>query len=296
MTFMTAVFSYNRGQLLSNCVRSIERFSPDTTVVVFDDRSDDPQTLEALDQIAARGHEVIVNDHVSVGEHGNHLANLRESVQAARGRGYRLLHLVEDDSQFVWRSPGLVEHVQSLFDAFPDAAQVSPLFWKLASKASGDVFRHHAAYRLRQPPSCMIGFVDVERLESRGLRHLGDELETTKLGAALGLELLALAYPVVTRVPWPMYTRHRVRMGKPLRVTKPFLVRPLTETEIHRLGSRSLEVPPYSEHYCIPWGWRCWSPYGWTASYRTWARTLLVVALRRRSIKGLIPHRVGDPD
>jgi hypothetical protein len=296
MTFLTAVFSYNRGQLLSNCVRSIERFSPTTKIVVFDDRSDDTVTLEVLERIAARGHEVVVNEHASTAEYGNQLANLNHSVQVARASGYRLLHLVEDDSQFVWRNPILVEHVLSLFDTIPDAAQVSPLFWKLASKASGALLKDLSAYRLRQPPSCMIGFVDVERLESRGFRHLDDELETTKLGSALGLELLALAYPVVTRVPWPMYTRHRVRMGKPSRGTKPFLVKPLSHADIHRLRSRNLEEPPYSEHYCIPWGWRCWSPYGWTASYRTWARTLLVVALRRRSISGLIPRRAGDSD
>ena len=46
--FMTAVFSYNRGQLLDNCVRSIEEFSPDTHITVFDDQSDEPETIETL--------------------------------------------------------------------------------------------------------------------------------------------------------------------------------------------------------------------------------------------------------
>ena len=84
----------------------------------------------------------------------------------------------------------------------------------------------------------MIGFVDVERLEGRGFRYAQDSTEERKLGAELGLELVQLAYPVVTRVPWPMYTRHRVRIGKPTPGTKPFLVRPLTEAEVHRLTTR----------------------------------------------------------
>jgi hypothetical protein len=294
MRFMTAVFSYNRGQLLSNCVRSIERFSPETSVVVFDDRSDDPVTVAELERIAARGHEVIVNDEVSTVEYGNHYANLDRAVQLSRARGYRLLHLVEDDTQFVWHNPRLADEVSTIFDALPDAAQVSPLFWKFASKASGVLVPGRSAYRLRQAPGCVIGFLDVERLAERGFHHLSDGAETTALAAELGLELSAVAHPVVTRVPWPMYTRHRRRMGTSTKTAKPFLVKPLDAHAVHRLTGRDLEIPPYAEHYCVPWGWRCWSPYGWTSSYWAWARGLLIVALRRRSIRGLIPRRVGD--
>jgi hypothetical protein len=294
VNYLTAVFSYNRGQLLANCLRSIERFSPETTVVIFDDRSDDPQTLEELEAIAARGHEVIVNDEVSTAEYGNHNANLDRAVQLSRARGYRLLHLVEDDTQFVWHNPGLAAEVSSIFAALPDAVQVSPLFWKFASKASGVLVAGQAAYRLRQAPGCAIGFVDVDRLAERGFRHLADEAQTTALGAELGLELLAVPNPVVSRVPWPPYTRHRVGMGSSIRTTKPFLVKPLDVDMVHRLTTRDLETPPYAEDYCVPWGWRCWSPYGWTSSYGTWLRGLLIVALRRRSIRGLVPRRVGD--
>ena len=292
--FMTAVLSYNRGQLLANCLRSIEHFSPETIVVVFDDRSDDPETLGELEAIAARGHEVIVNEEVSTAEYGNHNLNLERAVQLARSRGYRLLHLVEDDTQFVWHNPRLADEVSSIFATLPNAAQVSPLFWKFASKASGVPVARQLAYRLRQAPTCVIGFVDVERLSERGFRHLADEAETAALGAKLGLEALAVAHPVVTRVPWPRYTRHRVTMGRPAKGTKPFLVKPLDAHAVDRLTSRELEIPPYAEHYCFPWGWRCWSPYGWTSSYGTWARGLFIVALRRRSIRGLIPRRVGD--
>jgi hypothetical protein len=291
---MTAVFSYNRGQLLANCLQSIERFSPETTVVIFDDRSDDPETLVELEVISARGHEVIVNDEVSTAEYGNHNANLDRAVQLARARGYRLLHLVEDDTQFVWHNPRLADEVSSIFGAVPDAAQVSPLFWKFASKASGALVAAQAAYRLRQAPGCAIGFVDVERLAERGFRHLTDEAQTTALGAELGLELLAVTHPVVTRVPWPTYTRHRVRRGSSTRTTKPFLVKPLDAHAVHRLKTRDLATPPYAEDYCVPWGWRCWSPYGWTSSHSMWLRGLLIVAFRRRSILGLVPRRVGD--
>jgi hypothetical protein len=114
-----------------------------------------------------------------------------------------------------------------------------------------------------------------------------------RLGESLGLELVAMANPVIARVPWPMHTRHRVSRGRRVASTRPLLIKPLSKAEVHRLTSRALATPPYAEHYCLPWGWRCWQPYGWTASYGEWAKTLAIVAHRRRSIRGLIPRRVG---
>ena len=238
--------------------------------------------------------KVIVNDEVSRGAYGNQYLNLDRAVRLARARGVKLLHLVEDDTQFVWRNERLAAEVAAAFDAFPLAVQVSPLFWKFATKASGLPFPEHSAYLMRQPPGCGIGFVDVDRLAERCFQHQVDEEASTRHGAALGLELIALAHPVVARVPWPMYTRYRATRGRQANGTRPLLVKPLDEPSEHRLLGRDLADPPYAEHYCVPWGWRCWKPYAWTSSYRTWARTLFVVALHRRSIRGLVPRRAGD--
>ena len=42
------VFSFNRGRFLEHCVRSIERCAPTAAVHIYDDASDDPDTLAAL--------------------------------------------------------------------------------------------------------------------------------------------------------------------------------------------------------------------------------------------------------
>jgi hypothetical protein len=294
MTFMTAVFSYNRGQLLANCVRSIELFSPETKLVVFDDKSDDPLTLAALDDIAARGHEVVVNEEVSTARHGNLYPNLNRALHLAHSRQFRLLHLVEDDTQFVWRNADLEADVAALLAAFPKAAGVGAYFWKLATKARGDVLPGHPAYRMRYGPGSQNTFVDVPRLVNLGFRYQADEASTMQHGASLGLEALALAHPVVTRIPWPMYARHRGVTGDHVLTDKPLLIKPLSDDDIRRLATRNIEQFPYAEDYCLPWGWRCWKPYGWTSSYRSWARGLLSVARHRRSIRGLIPRRVGE--
>jgi hypothetical protein len=296
MTFMTAVLSYNRGELLANCVRSIEEFSPRTTIVVFDDRSDDPKTQAELVRIAEHGHEVITSDTESRERYGNQYRNLARAVELARDRGFSLLHLVEDDMQFTRKNPRLAEDVATVFRCFPRAVQVTALFWKYATKATGTPHADPAVYEMEQAPGCGVGFVDVRRLEQCCFRHQRDESSSVRHGASLGLRLMTLAYPVVARVPWPAYSRHRVVKGRPIASAKPFLIRPLTEDDVARLMNRDLTEPPYAEHYCLPWGWRCWQPYGWTASYATWLKTLVIVARHRRSVTGLIPRRVGSFD
>ena len=42
--FEVAIFSYNRGEYLKNCVESVRRNIPDATIRVYDDCSDDPET------------------------------------------------------------------------------------------------------------------------------------------------------------------------------------------------------------------------------------------------------------
>jgi hypothetical protein len=296
MSFMTAVFSYNRGDLLANCVRSIEEFSPPTTLVIFDDRSDDPDTEAELARIAKRGHEVITSENLPTGAYGNLFKNFTRAVELARERGFSLLHFVEDDMQFVRRSSSLPDDAAAVFRAFPRAAQVSAMFWKYATKARGTLHERPAVYEMQQAPGCGLGFLDVHRLQASGFQHQPDEATSVRLGGSLGLKFMTLAFPVVARVPWPMYSRFRAMKGRRVTSAKPYLIKPLEEADIARLMQRDLTEPPYHEHYCLPWGWRCWQPYGWTASHSEWIKILLIVARHRRSVRGLIPRRVGSLD
>ena len=297
MSFLTAVFSYNRGQLLDNCVGSIEEFSPKTEIVVFDDRSDDPVAIETLARIAARGHEVIVNRETSEARHGNYYANLNSALILARDRGYRILHVVEDDTQFMWCDPTLEVAVLEIFEAFPQAAEVTVRFWKGAAKENWrPTIDGHRAYLGYGAPSCHGGFVDVSRLLDHGFAYQESEAACQRLAGSLGFSGYALGDPVVGRIPWPAHARHRRMARRAVKSAKPFLLKPLAAEDIARLQRRVLAVPPRDEEYCIPWGWRCWAPYAGTSSYTDWARSLVSIARYRRSIRGLIPHRVGYLD
>jgi hypothetical protein len=290
MELLTAVFSYNRGRLLWNCVRSVELFSPPTHVVVFDDRSDDEETLEILDALRSRGHEVITTLDVSRTPHGNLYANMRDALELTRARGYGFLHLMQDDLQFVWEHDHLVSDIESIVDSAPDAGQVLVHFWKRLSIDASCVDEGVAAYRAAFAD---VGIVPVERLADRGLAFEDSEHGTRLRASSLGLAAYAVLNPVVARVPWPKHARQRSMRGRDRFGQFELLVKPLDKLEIDRLVSRDVSRRPYGDDYCVPWGWRCWKPYSYGPSYASWFRSLIAVALRRRSVKGLTPRRVG---
>jgi len=96
------VCSYNRGQFLQNCVDSIERNAPDARIIIADDLSEDPETIQILDQIEQR-HEVLRPAKVS---HNNpKVGGLYLNMQAALDHvtGNQLIAYIQDDMQLVRR-------------------------------------------------------------------------------------------------------------------------------------------------------------------------------------------------
>lgn len=294
MSFLTAVFSYNRGQLLWNCVRSIERFSPPTSLVVFDDRSDDSTTRQVLRRVAERGHELVASDgDVVDGVHGSLFANMNRALDLARTRGFRMLHLVQDDVQLVWRNDALADDVTAILDAFPMACQVTVHFWRRLGVTHPTLLPKQHAYRMTSTGD--LGFVDVLRLSEHGFRFQSSEWASAATAASLGLEAYALGNPVVARIPWPMHARHRRMSGTKKTGAAEFLVKPLSAATQRELRSRALATLPYGEDYYTPWGWRCWQPYPISPSYANWIKAIGTIAFQRRSLSGLVPRRVGAP-
>uniref|UniRef100_UPI0011DC7B1D glycosyltransferase family 2 protein n=1 Tax=Haloferax sp. KTX1 TaxID=2600597 RepID=UPI0011DC7B1D len=54
---ITFIFSFNRGPHLKNCVESVEHCASHSTIVIYDDNSDDPETQRILKKLNEK-HEV----------------------------------------------------------------------------------------------------------------------------------------------------------------------------------------------------------------------------------------------
>lgn len=124
-----AVFSYNRGEFLENCVASIERCAPTCDVTVFDDDSDDEATRRVLDEIGARHDVVRPRATSNAGKHGGLYANMQAALE--RFDAEDEICLLQDDMQLVRElDTADFDGIARYFDEHDDAAFVQPAFLK----------------------------------------------------------------------------------------------------------------------------------------------------------------------
>jgi len=294
-SFLNVLFSFNRGPLLANCVDSIRRFHPDSGLVVFDDHSTDAETRRVLERIAGSGGEVIPSEPAKATRYGNLYVNMNRAIELAAERGREVVHFVQDDTQFVWRREDLLEHVGTIFREHPQAYQMQVHFVKRLGFSHVEPLPAERAYRMLTPGGDL-GFFHVGRVRESGLAFGPTEKAWAVRAAALGLEVYGTADPVIARIPWPQKSAQSGTRGRVASGGRAFLIRPLDSRTVARLVNRDIAERPWGESWCLPWGWRCWQPYPSDPSYARWGRAIVVTAVRRRSLRGLTPHRVGDFD
>lgn len=95
MDLTVAVFSYNRGGYLANCLGSVRRNMPFARIRIYDDNSTDPETLAVLE---ASGLPVLRPTQAGVGRHGGLYANMNRAL-AECDTG--LILFLQEDMQIV---------------------------------------------------------------------------------------------------------------------------------------------------------------------------------------------------
>ena len=93
------IFSYNRGRFLRNCVDSIRACAPNgTTISIFDDDSDDPETLQYLAE--AESHcEILKPQDKGTIKHGGLYLNMQLALEHYADA--QLICFLQDDTQVV---------------------------------------------------------------------------------------------------------------------------------------------------------------------------------------------------
>jgi len=129
MRITVAVFSYNRGQFLDNCVQSIERHMPTADILVVDDMSDDAATQAVVENIKRR-HTVMAPDSDGSGHKlGGLYRNMQRALDAQPDT--QLICYLQDDMQIVRDvSADELRWIDDYFDAYPRAGFLRPTFLK----------------------------------------------------------------------------------------------------------------------------------------------------------------------
>ena len=128
------VFSYNRGRFLKHCVATIETCSPASRIVIFDDHSNDGETVGILDELRAR-HEVCIPEGPDDFAHkcGGLYANMQRALESLPAN--QLACFIQDDMQVVRR---LDEKDLAAFERFfaadPNAAFLQPALMRASHR------------------------------------------------------------------------------------------------------------------------------------------------------------------
>lgn len=120
------IFSYNRGRFLKNCVDSITACIPDADIVIFDDHSNDPETVEYL-QNASASFEVVGPREAGKIKHGGLYHNMNTALELLSDRS--MLCFLQDDTQVVRPvSPTELDAIRVAFNKNPALGFIHPCF------------------------------------------------------------------------------------------------------------------------------------------------------------------------
>jgi glycosyltransferase involved in cell wall biosynthesis len=257
-----AIFSYNRGAYLENCVNSVLRNMPGVAFKVYDDGSDDPATVAYLKSL---GHHVESMKSASDDRHGGYYNNMQHALQTSAAD---YLLMLQDDLQIV-RAFGEADlnHLHQVFAVNPTVAFISPLFMKGSKR---DYFQqryqaddHWRCYRWLADPSetnkvpqkyADITLLHVNRLRSGGWQFAASEADNGELADQLWGDMIQAAEPWIFYVPEePAYRGRVLTFGAKLAAkmagdeVKAF--HDMSAAESLAFAQRPLSVYPFAEDF-----------------------------------------------
>ncbi|MEW9806665.1 hypothetical protein [Mesorhizobium marinum] len=248
---LLCVYSYNMGVTLENCLSYINELAPGFDVVLMDDASSDPLTIEAIERHAPRLKAVFVNRDPKEGrKHGNLYRNIQRMCDYATEQGYRYIFSIQDDMQFVRPlSANVISQYQAIFDADEMMLQVDPRFLRFSRDF--DVLPDIAAYKNKGPTSYAdVGIIDLARLQESRWRIVEGERANRDGLAALGYKRVFARTPVLMHVPFPQtYRNGALKRSLLLRNRGKYGYQQMTEEQIRVMDARDLADPPFFRKY-----------------------------------------------
>lgn len=264
---LMAVMSYDMGELLRNCLMSIERNSNGVDVAIFDDGSTNPITREVLREYGTKYRVTVsVKEDPREWKTGGLHANMNRAIDFAVANGFDYVLFVQDDMQLVRPiDEATIDEYARIFAADEGIAQIRCTFMK-----SPVITPDHSPFHWRPDPGGLhyermpapngvldVGLVDVTRLAERGFRFLPGEGNNSQRSREMGLRTVFPKNPLLMWLPWPPTVMTRLSRGKQMlnMITDrlfgvgchPF--RDMTSAEVAAMSRRPAEELPYAERF-----------------------------------------------
>lgn len=292
------IFSFNRGQFLENCIRSIESCAPGHPITIFDDNSNDPDTVQVLEQYSKK-YDVIRPKQSEKSRH--HLGGLYGNMQLAfdKFRHADLVCYLQDDTQMVRPLDGDdLAKIEEAFASEPSLAFISPCFIRGINFTKNAKYSYNPRLGLyfkdSTPRSSGAYFsalliMKPQRLISADWAFARSEPENNKVAATAFTLMGYLHAPFAMWLPEvPAYRGKKKTIGLKLAEKKrncgyyPFAL--MTEQEATSLKHRDTHKLPVAEDFLHCEGFEPPKPWAYNPLANTgWLKPLnqLEVSIRR---------------
>ncbi|RUO23450.1 hypothetical protein CWE08_02040 [Aliidiomarina iranensis] len=263
------VFSFNRGQFLRNCIRSVQTHWPRVNITVVDDRSDDKETQAVLSELKAEGVQVLLAPEKSFTKrHGGLYNNMQLALEIATERSTEYALFLQDDMQVVRDiDEADTDYIPAFFNEYPQAAFLHPLFLKGARKRrdqaitylSGKLPVYFRKKRENKTPrgisysDCFIAH--IPRLRQASWQFQGSEVSNARQAERLFGDMGFMLHPIAMYLPEvPVYRGKRktrwVELAQERGGESPNAFLPLHGAALKRLKERNVKQQlPVAEHY-----------------------------------------------
>ncbi len=279
------VFSFNRGRFLKNCVTSIETCAPGHSIAIFDDNSDDHETIEILEDYRQK-YKVFQPRENTQSRH--HLGGLYGNMQRAFEEygDAELLCYLQDDTQMVRRlADDDIDRIEKAFEKAPSLNFINPCFIRGINFTKGAeysynpdlglYFREHSQRSSGTYFSALL-IMKPKRLKAVGWSFGSSEPENNQAAAKMFMSMGYLYAPYAMWLPEvPAYRGKKKTLGLKLAEKKrkcgyyPFAL--LSDSEIAKLKARNESRLPIAEDFlhCAdyeppkPWAYNPLTNTGW---------------------------------
>ncbi|WP_433773167.1 glycosyltransferase [Bacillus wiedmannii] len=266
---MFAIFSYNRGNYLFNCIQSIERNYPNLhkqNLVIYDDNSECENTVRILNNLQNK-YEVKINKHmINDNSRCGLYYNMNLALQDAIDQNYEYIFFIQEDLQIVRPiDEYFLNECNVIFGSDPNIIQVSPVFFKgTFSKEEFNRFtsiNEQFGYYIGNPLGLNgvsdIGITKVKPLKEVNWFFDNDETINMRKGTELGLVYVKPKNPIMMYTPWPETYRYKTASkSKTYTRILDYIYRAglhtykdMPEEKINELCCRSIHEYPYAENY-----------------------------------------------
>jgi len=249
-SLLIVLFCYNRARELKNAINSINKHVNGVDVALFDDDSNDVDTINVINEhynnfvCVYRGTDKTLSDQKC----GGLYSNMQRAYEYAWRNDYKYVYFIQDDMQIVRNlNDNVLAEYDDIFKSDSRITQIDPRF--LREEQSGIYDSNIKAYWLKKRPHfAASGFFDLNKLKEKEFHFIVNKQTSYKLASEKDLIRVCPYTPITMHIPFPELYRKKTIKNETIKVAQRGVwhYKDLSAEAINGMDFRDPQVLPYA--------------------------------------------------